>query len=272
MTFPARALLVSAALWVLAAAPAGAQQAVRGTVIDDTADRGVPLAQVTLLQAGERAGVTATDEAGRFFLATERSGEILLEVQALGYQTVTSNPVQLVAGDTLVVEIRVLPDAILLEPLVVTERSNQGRNLFRRRQEEWGEGIFIGPEELAKIEMRHPGDIFRKQDDVLMRWGWGRLESGQSGAIPNIRTFRGSGCLRYMVDLVPVQPPPWLASANPWAVYPLDQLQPGEIRAVEIYRYVGEVPPEIRNHAMRGVDPNDDRLCGLVVIWTWAGW
>ncbi|UCC24722.1 MAG: carboxypeptidase-like regulatory domain-containing protein [Gemmatimonadales bacterium] len=257
-------------LWgiLLSAQAALGQQSVRGTVIDDATGRGVPQAEVSLLRGGERLGAVVSDAEGRFFLATTYAGALVLEVTSLGYRTARSQPLELQAGDTLSVEFRILPDAILMEPLLITSRSSLGRNAFRRRQEEWGRGIFLGPEKIQAMELRHAGDVFRDQDKVRVRWGWGRTESGTSGPVPRVDTYLGSGCIKYMVDRMPVRPPRWQENANPWTVFPLDGLQPSDIRAVEIYRYVGEAPPEIRRHATWG----DGALCGLVVFWTWAGW
>ena len=140
--------------------------------------------------------------------------------------------------------------------------------MVSRRQQDWGRGIFLGPDAIEMMELRHAGDVFRDQEDVSLRWGWGRYQGGSAGPVPRIRTFRGTGCLKYMVDRNPVRPPPWLEGADPWTIYPLDGLQAEDIRAVEIYRYVGEAPPELRRHATW----DDAALCGLVVFWTWAGW
>lgn len=244
------------------------QQAIRGTVIDDASGQGVGQAEVALLRGEDRLRAVASDAEGGFLLSTSATGTLTLEVSGLGYRTARSQRLEVESGDTLTVEFRILPDAILMEPLLVTSRSSLGRNLFRRRQEDWGRGIFLGPERIQAMELRHPGDVFRNQDEVRVRWGWGRTESGASGPIPRVQTYLGSGCVKYMVDRTPVRPPKWKENANPWTVFPLDGLQPGDIRAVEIYRYVGEAPPEIRRHATWG----DGALCGLVVFWTWAGW
>ena len=267
------AALLAAAVTVLGAALASpsslqAQQAFRGTVIDDATGRGVPQAAVTLFRQGAAVTAVAADDDGRFFLSADVTGEVLLEAAALGYATARSQPVDLLAGDTLTVEIRILPDAILMAPLLVTGNSNLGRNLFARRQSEWGKGVFLGPDEIAAMELRHPGDVFLGRNDMRVRWRWGRTLSGSTGPLPDVRTYRGSGCLQYMVDRTPVRlPGTRRVQRDPWTIFPLDGLQPEDIRAVEIYRYVGEAPPDIRRHATWG-----EEMCGLVVIWTWAGW
>ena len=60
------------------------------------------------------------------------------------------------------------------------------------------------------------------------------------------------------------------AGTNPWALYPLDGLQEGDIMGMEFYRYIGEVPKELR-YLASGMRDNQS-MCGLVMIWTRARW
>ena len=247
-------------------AVAAQEQLVLGRVLDDVTERPVPGAQVTLLLADERLSATTVDDSGGFLLVTDRTGTLAVEVQALGYRT-HAQPVELITGDRIVVTLRVRPDAIPLEPLVVTSRSNLGRNLFAHRRQEWGRGIFLDPDAIAGMKASHVGEYLSDLEDVRVSWGMGRTSSGAAEVLPRISTYMGSGCLRYMVDLLAVRPPPWDEDKDPWTLYPLDGVRPEDIAAVEVYRYVGEAPPEIRQHATWGED-----LCGLVVLWTHAGW
>jgi hypothetical protein len=51
-----------------------------------------------------------------------------------------------------------------------------------------------------------------------------------------------------------------------------------DIEAVEYYRYIGEVPPDLRDYAMVVEDLSGRgglsaaSNCGLVIFWTKAGW
>jgi hypothetical protein len=256
---PARGLQV--------AAPDTAEQAVMGVLVDDTNDRPVAGALVGLLRGPERIWSVTTDSAGRFFLPVPLPGFYRLEAQRLGYALTESQPVEVETGLTLTVEFRILPDAILMQPLLVTARSDQGRSIFERRRTEWGRGVFLTPEMVDSINPRHhPAEVFRGRDDMWLSWGTARLESGTWGTVPRMKTYLGSGCIDYMVDRVPVRT--LMGDPGGWSSYPLDGLLPQDIVAVELYRYVGEAPPEIRRFAMQ----RDFAMCGLVVLWTHAGW
>jgi Carboxypeptidase regulatory-like domain len=253
-------------------------QAVRGVVLDDRNGEALFGASVSLLFRGGTALTVEADPNGRFFLDVPSAGEFRLEVSNLGYETARSQPLLIEAGDTLSIEFRVLPEAVLLRPLVVTARSNAGRNLFVRRQEEWGRGVFLSPADVTAIQPRYPADVFRYVDAVQLLWGWGRYASGSSGPLPRIRSFLGRGCFTYMVDGVPLASTSWDPS-NPWAGYQLSGLRGEDVVALEVYRYPGEVPPELRTHAdrvratsIRGFTRVEDNMCGLAVIWTRAGW
>jgi hypothetical protein len=206
-------------------------------------------------------------------------GEYQLEVAGFGYRTARSQSFRVEANDTLSVEFRVLPDAILLEPLTVMGRANLGRHAFERRRTEWGEGIFLTPAQIDSIAPRHPADVFRKMDKVLLRWGAERLnDSHGSWAVPSISSQLGRGCLVYMVNHVLVSP-----RQNPWTGYQLSGLTPSDVVAVEVYRSAREVPPELRSLTHQSwFTPNetpgrpatleDITNCGIVVIWTNHGW
>jgi hypothetical protein len=161
----------------------------------------------------------------------------------------------------------------------VTGNSNAGRNLFARREAEWGEGFYLGPEYLDSIAPEHHiAEAFRGLDRVRVSWGWGELSSGASGPLPGVRTYLGRGCVLYMVDRVPVRPEPWVRSD--WAAYQLEGIRPEDVQAIEFYRTISEVPPELRQWASQtrlistesGFRRVDRDLCGLVVLWTKAGW
>lgn len=274
---PAALLALCAAGALTAPAPLSAQ-VVRGTVIDDTNDRPVPGASVGLVLRDRIVRAVEADDLGRFLLPLPGTGDYALDVERLGYVRARSRIFKVEAGDTMAVEFRVLPDAVLLEPLIVTGTSRAGRSQFERRRTEWGRGIFLGPEQIDSIAPRHVGEVFRGLEKVQLRWDWGQLSSGASGPLPRIRTYLGRGCMLYMVDHVPVRPEPWIR--EDWAGYQLSGLRPDDLVAVEVYRYVGEAPPELRRYASQtrtiftdtSIETVDIDLCGLTVIWTRAGW
>jgi hypothetical protein len=269
---PLPALALAALLAAAVPAPGSAQipalpdsveQAIVGVLIDDTDGRPIPTAAVTLLRGPAELATVTTDDQGRFRMPVPLPGFYRLAADRIGYVPTESQMVEVETGVILTVEFRILPDAILMEPILVTARSDQGRSIFEDRRQEWGRGIYLTPAMVDSINPRlHPAEVFRGQEDVWLSWGTGRLDSGAWAMVPRIKTYRGDGCLQYMVDRVPVRPGPG------WTAFPLDGLLPQDIVAVEIYRYVGEAPPELRRFATAG----DMSMCGLVVLWTHAGW
>jgi len=257
-----------------------AAQAIRGIVVDDINQTRVPAAAVRLVKDGERGRGTQTDEEGGFFLLLPERGEFQLEVSRLGYETTLSQLVRVELGDTVSVEFRVRPDAVLLDPITVVGRSSRGRNAFGRRQLEWDRGIFLTPAMIDSISPDHPAEVLKGLEKVDVRWGWGVNSHGMAGRMPSVRTVLGRGCLLYMVDFVPVQAEPW--AAGDWAGYQLSSLMGKDIVAVEVYRSVLETPPELRrytdqfrpvwNSRRMGVTYQESIHCGLVVFWTGAGW
>jgi hypothetical protein len=109
-------------------------------------------------------------------------------------------------------------------------------------------------------------------DRVRTTWGFGTLPNGGRGPIPSVHPQMGTGCLLYMVNRVFVRPTVW--SANEWTSYQLANLPPRDIAAVEVYRSVSEVPPDLRRftHMFRPETGLDVSNCGLVVYWTKGAW
>jgi len=274
----------------LTASPA-AGQAIRGHLIDDSNQVPVGGATITLLIGGVRDLRTLTGDDGYFFIDLDAWGTYQLEAERIGYRTTTSQPFLVEPADTLTVDFRVLPDAVLLNPILVTARSNRGRDAFYRRMEGWSQGIFITPAMVDSIQPRHPAEVLRKQPDVWLSWTWGRNpDTGAAGPIPNIHTYRGrTGCVTYMIDGRPVWRPRW-ATGPAWLDWPLNTLEGKEIVAVEVYRSLSEVPDELRNYTEEVYNghPLPDlpsinggqrveiqpfpEICGIINFWTRVGW
>lgn len=276
---------------LLASSPLSAQ-AIRGHLIDDTNGTSVGGATITVLFGELRTSQILTGDDGFFLISLEAWGTYQLEAVRIGYKTTTSQPFLVEPSDTVTVDFRILPDAVLLAPLMVTARSTRGREVFKRRMESWDRGIFITPEMVDSIQpRRHPAEVLRKQPDIWLSWGWGYDPwSGISGAVPNIRTYLGEGCVSYMIDGKPVRRTRF-DTGPVWLTWPLNTLKPEDVVAVEVYRHITEVPEEIRNHTeevFNGQMPGNlpslvaggarvqrdflPETCGIINFWTRVGW
>lgn len=252
------AALLLALLFAAAPALAGAQ-VIRGHVLDGGTGAGIEGASLTAFKpATEAVRSVVTDSTGWFLVTLPDSGSFRLTAQRLGYATTRSRPLFVYPADTVTVEFRIRPEAVALEPLVVTGRSARGWSRFSERMNEWGKGVFMTPAMIDSINPRHPADVFRGQEKTWLRWRWGRRKP-----VPGIRTFLGSGCVSYLLDGRLVDPDFW---GGVWEGSPLEYVTGEDVVAVEYYRYIGEVPPELRRYA------GGDHQCGLVVFWTAVGW
>lgn len=231
MARPLTALATLLATFMALAPAPVAPQAIAGVVVDDRSLEPVPGALVRLVIQGWLDRATETDSLGRFFLATPREDQYQLEVSRMGYQTTRSQRVLVAEGDTVSVEFRVLPDAVLLDPITVTGYTRRGRDAFDRRRQEWGRGLFLTPAQIDSIAPQHPAHALEGLEKVHVEWGWGPTPSGGSGPMPSVRGLLGRGCLLYMVDFVPVRPEPFAPGI--WSGYQLGSLLGKDIVAVE---------------------------------------
>jgi hypothetical protein len=256
---PLASILWAVALLALAALPARAQ-VLTGVLVDDSTGVGVEGATITVLLDNLRLNSTITDPDGRFFLYIPGEGVYRLEAERLGYATTESQAIPVVPEDSIEVEFRIRQEAIILNPLVVTAGGNSGRFKFERHMEEWGKGVFFTPEMVDSIGPRHPMDILRDRDDTWLTW-----QMGARRLIPSVRSFLGSGCVTYMLDGMQVRAWP-SGGRGIWENSQLEFILGPDIVAAEYYRYIGEVPEEWRQLA------GGDSMCGLLALWTEAGW
>jgi len=258
--------------------PLPTPQAVRGNVIDPDAFAPVVSAEVFLLSGEDRLEATLSNGAGYFLLPVREPGTYRLEVRRLGYQTTRSESFEVESGEVLTVEFRVQRDAIQLEPLVVTARNRRGMNEFLRNMDDWGRGLFLTPEAIDSIAPRHWADVFSGQEDMWLSWRWGVIDpfTGSTGAVPNVRSLRGAGCMVYVVDRTRV------TADNSFILAGLSR---ESIVAVEIYRSPNEIPPHLLWQADNESEASftnplsatvfttlETQMCGVAVYWTRRAW
>ena len=208
---------------------------------------------VNLLGASTNAGtrvelagtdmVTLTNEKGEFTLQNLPSGSRVLSVRHLGYGAETV-PVDLSPHEPRRVSITLQKYVAVMDPVLVTARRTAAldKTGFTRRSKS-GNGYFIGPEQLARMNAFAVTDILRRVPGL-------RVTPGQFGDVVSSSRDLGRGCIQYYLDEMPFQ-----------------ELSPGDISAfvnghevvaVEVYQS-GFTPPQfIRS----GTD------CTSIVLWT----
>ncbi len=243
--FLTRGLLLLLAGLVLCGTNLDAQTILR--VLDAPSGNPIPQALVSS-DALSRGYVTGLD--GLAVIPLD-SGEV--SIGALGYEVA----IVTLTGESPV-EVRLTPRALALDSLIVeVEGGRSGRALFSERRAR-GEGIFLDPLQVQlKIRYRI-SDLFYELEGV--RGTIGR----RSGERVPISTL-GTGCFGYLLNSIRV--PLAFLREDPWTRWPLSSLAPEDIMAVEVYRFIGEVPPELRRHAYVA-----DQSCGLIVIWAKEAW
>lgn len=265
-------------LLVVGAPQLSAQTVIRGTVVDDESGapiEGGALRLVTEAGAVERA---FTDEAGGFELTLAQTTPWALEFDRIGYERIRSAALDLASSAPVEVEFRIPREPVALVPLVVRTRPGSGEETFRLRRDGWGRGVFLDADDLAALDMRRAVDFFDGVDGTVVTWRFGADEAAIPRPLPRVRSFTGNSCFHYLVDDAPMRIGD---GGNPWGRYPLAGLKPEQIRAVEVYPSPVDVPPEIHRWTNRIVTGRagdlssgvgDRWLCGVVVIWTGAGW
>lgn len=236
-----------------------AAQAISGTVVDP--EEGDPLSNVhlRLLGTGDRESAAVfSDDSGRFLLTAPAPGWWRIAADLLGYGTVRSEPLDLRAGDTLTVEVRMAVAPVEIEEPVVVRGRPSIMSLditeFERRRR-WGErsglGHFIYGEEIDRGRPGRPTDLLRRVPGVTVSGtsGYGQIVQMRGGCVPAIfidggqinsggqsGRFGGMASLDTYVDVA-------------------------SIEGIEVYR--GAHQP-----GGRFVDRSG---CGLVLVWTRRG-
>jgi hypothetical protein len=144
-----------------------ASQAIRGTVRDSSNHRGIPNAQITLLnEAGETATVAVSKSDGTFLANAPTFGVYTVSVIRIGYQPLQDDPLMLFPGDTVEAVYSLAPLPVPLEPVIVETQAVhieylQEEGFFYR--EKAYQGRFLDP---AAIDRRR--EFARRADDFLI--------------------------------------------------------------------------------------------------------
>jgi hypothetical protein len=262
VAMPHRLLLAATLVLALNCPLAG--QTVRGTITDVTTQEPVAGALVLVIDGEGGFGAAAmSEESGRFEIAVPASDSVKLRVTRLGYRLVESVYVTPARLSATALRIGLQPAPVELEGVVfAAPRTRNEEGFLRRRERRFG--IFLGPEELAKLKPTTtrlllafmPGTFFFPDATgrgVVVRPIGGSMVGG--GGLEGAR-MDGAGFCRPTVFVDGWETEETLA---------LDFVAPRpSIRAIEVYRDPREAPSQFRDLTRRGG-------CSVVVIWTKYG-
>ena len=262
MTAPSRVppvLAACIAALLCLARPAPAQLLIEGRVLDDMTEEVLVGARVLLLNRYNRTvDYAVTDALGRFRFERARNERYRLEVRAVGYRETITPDLWTADRDFTAIEVRLLPNAVLLAPLEIVALSPPRTSPvleameFRRTR---GFGIQITRQE---IEERQP---LRVTDMLMEIPGVYADRSGTGASGRSLRMGRalpgpaGGNCpVQIWVDGMLATKP--VAGGD---VSVDDLVLPQDVEAIEVFKGLGSVPPEFLNVYAR---------CGVIAIWT----
>ena len=205
-----------------------------GTIVDQENGRPVRDARITIQPTGQTA---TTNRSGFFEIADVSAGAILIEVEHENYaprtDTLASMP-----GVSLDVRLGIAPEAIPLEPIVVSVRSNRLESVGFYRRQQMGIGNHWDRADLEALQPVMLSDVFRRRPVAGVRVGQGSF--GET----ILTSSRGRGCpLSMWLDEMLV--PGFDMDTYPWEA----------VAAMETY--VGSQVPA------RFMDS-----CGILLIWS----
>jgi hypothetical protein len=235
---------VCAVLAISFAAPrdAGAQRrgsgSMAGRILDQVTRE--PVAGAHILLVGTRVAVS-TDSAGRFGMQSLPNGEVTFEVRALGYR-MGRWQVVLPIGMTVDRVFEMEPQTVGLDTVTIETapntnwRSEVGFDYRRHR----GIGYFITREDIDNRQAAILNDLL-----VIVPGVFASCAGGQCRAL---MMASGRNCV-----------PEWFLDGFPATNAVGPDFPARNVRGVEVYRSVFEVPPEFQRSNLR---------CGVIAIWS----
>ncbi|MGQ0648401.1 MAG: TonB family protein [Gemmatimonadaceae bacterium] len=213
-------------------------------VVKDSLGTPVVGAQISV---GGTTLLAETDEKGEFRLAKAAPGETSIRIRRIGYKPDTVR-VNVLAGETLPIDIVLARVAVELNPLVVYGRRNMTGRLagFYERLSR-GMGHFMTREQIEKRNPMNMTDLFRMIPGA-------RVETRGFGH--QAVRFRGS------------RNPPlvWLDGTPLYAgEFDLDSVDPRTFEGIEIYSGPASVPGEFLGNRMMSSSG------GTIILWTRQG-
>lgn len=240
---------------------------IRGRVWDSAADQAVPGARVDLDDGGRTA---LTDATGSFILGSVTPGQHVLRVEHLGYATLIE-PVTARVGQITSLSVRLAPEAVEVEPLVVSvfrdiRLDRVGFYDRKERGELLGIGRFLGQEEIERSSSPRVSQLLDNVQliDMIRVCSVTCLTVPRVVGAPPRMVSRGGGSAPCPADVyidgTRVRLWRWMGDNSLDLIAGIDEfLTPTGIAGIEVYRRASELPAEFGG-ATDG--------CGAVVIWT----
>ncbi len=246
-------------------------QSVGGRVLTGAPERPLSGAFVLLLDsAGAVTRVVVTDSAGMYAVLAPSDGLYNIRVRHGGYDMVTTAPLRLRSGESVLADLFLPQTVFVLDPVTVSASATTVPTVgvlagfYRRMARGWGH--FITREEIQKRGARRISELLHGIPDlrVIQR---SELEStiriGTELSRVNIGPLSlGEDGMPEVVGDMPLRCAPLLYVDGlkfGRVDEVLDQVGPTEIEGIEIYRRSSEVPPEFGGIYAR---------CGVIVVWT----
>lgn len=236
-----------AVIGVMLLLPAGMHaQIVRGVVHIDGSGSPIPAAVLELVDPdGELSDSTVTDSVGRFSMSARREGRYLIRVSHLAFASM-ARPLELTRGYEINVELRMAPNAIALEPLIVTSRREvplQYVGFYRRSRS--GFGRFLTREDIERRQPIRTTDLFYVMPRVhLTQVG----SMGNAGSqMITMRAGAGQQC----------EPAIFVDGMQSLTAQDVNMLMPDDIDGIEIYASPALTPAEFQRNTN----------CGAILFW-----
>lgn len=242
-------LLPLLALLLGAASPAVAQE-ISGWVVDDATGQPVPGVTVTLLNSNQdRVRRTQTDERGQFLFQVQTADGYRLRATRVGYRTANTDPITVAPKDTVVLELRLSTQSVVLAPLTVVSssasvvRDHRMAGFEARRRSGWGR--YMTPEQVEKLNPFYVTDLLQHMGSVRVDGGGFRRSVTMRGVMGRCRPYVYVDGYRNRVA----------------EEEGIDSAIPGSrILAIEVYTAL-TTPAEFTSQQLAG-------SCGVIVIWT----
>lgn len=152
-------VLLAAAL--LLAPGAARSQTLEGVVVDDSTRAPIRDVRVELAAAAGARRTLRTDSTGAFRFDSVAPGSVVLRFRHPAYTAVDSVALTVGRRERVDVELRMGHTAILLEPVIVRARADEGVGGFRDRMARAAFGRFIGREQIERGAAIRTTDLLR---------------------------------------------------------------------------------------------------------------